>query len=46
MKAFLTCVLFCLSLSTFAQSKVVKGQITEYNVSTEVTYQGYRNRIE
>lgn len=39
MKAFLTCVLFCLSLSTFAQSKVVKGQITEYNISTEKTYQ-------
>jgi hypothetical protein len=39
MKAFLTSILFCLALSTFAQSKVVKGQITEYNVSTEKTYQ-------
>jgi len=39
MKALLTGILLCLSLSIFAQSKIVKGQITEYNVSTEKTYQ-------
>jgi len=39
MKALLTSILLCLSLTIFAQSKIVKGQITEYNVSTEKTYQ-------
>jgi xylan 1,4-beta-xylosidase len=39
MKALLTSILLCLSLAIFAQSKIVKGQITEYNVSTEKTYQ-------
>lgn len=40
MKKILT-IICCLSIfmSFFAQSKVVKGQITEYNVSTEKTYQ-------